>query len=876
MIPVLRRSLTARLTAAFLGLSIGTVALATFVSYRVAEGTLRERLLDHLATLADEDAAGLTTWYHRQRAAIELMARWESTRAAVQSPGGNILGRRGIVLVDPSIIAATEVVLLTVPGGRVIRSSHPERLDTYAVDQLYYQQGRDSTFTQTVYPSGTDGRPMMSVATPVRAPDGTTIAVLAAHLDLTQMERVLRRREGEVPIDAFLVNRFAEFVSSARFGRAQDRRGVHSHAIDAARGGDNDAGLYRDHEGRPVAGAWRWLPELELALVLEAPQQAAFAPARKLLVDALFIGVLAAGLLTFGVVAISHRFTRPVLAVANAAERVAAGDFSSTAPVAGPDEVGQLARAFNTMTGRLRAVYGELEEQVSATTGALVEAQASRSLLQDVVNNATTIILVVGLDGRVQLANTRFTSVAGIPPGNAVGLPVSAILPATLMPLLERARNEHTVVEHEVEIGPQDEAHTWQAVAFPLRLADGTPYATGLIAADLTERARAEEERRARDATVQQTQRLESLGVMAGGIAHDFNNLLGAIRGNVELAQGAVHDPAEVRDALDQIAAASRRASELTRQMLAYSGRASLKREVLDARTVFDDIVPLVRAAQPKKVDIVVTPMPAPLVMEIDPAQLSQVVLNLLTNAAEAIGDAAGTVTLSASREASAPDPGEDGDVPVPDAWIRIRVEDTGVGIPEQVQERIFDPFFSTKSSGRGLGLSAVRGIIRTAGGILHVRSVPDVGTRFDAWLPASTTEAPAEIAVMATDAVLRTGTVLVVDDEPALRSVARRTLEKDGLCVLEAADGAEGLERFRSHESHVSLVMLDLTMPGMGGGEVLTEIRRTHPRLPVIIASGYDRADEMGSMAQDGSTRFLQKPFGINALRAVVGEMLG
>ena len=852
----LRRSLALRLSAAFLTLSVGTVLLATFVSFRDAEQTLQQRLIERLATSAAEDAAELAAWHYRQRAAIEVMAGMSSTRAAWLRPVGDSAGNRSLMLVDQTLLAATSITLLTVPGGRVIRASDPALLDTYEVDQLYYAEGRERTFTQPVYPSGVTGRPTMTVATPVRGADGSARAVLAAHLDLTQMQRVLEKPNGEVPIDAYVVNRFAEFVSADRFGSAEHLRGVHSLAIDRALAGDTGAGVYTDFRGRPVFGAWRWLPELELALVLESPQQEAFAPARRLLRNALLTGLLAATLLTFGVIAISRRALRPVIAVTAAAEAVARGDFSATAPVEGVDEVGRLATVFNEMTRRL---------------------QANRALLQEVVDNSTTIVVVVDLEHRILLANRRYEWVVDREPGSLVGTALADALPhaaaAALGEVLAKSGRDVTHAECEVTLGTAEDPHTWQAVAFPLRTADAAPYAFGLVATDLTERARAEEERRHRDASVQQAQKLESLGIMAGGIAHDFNNILGAVLGNVDLARTALDDPDEVRIALEQIAAATRRAAELTRQMLAYAGRASLRSEATDLRPVLHDMVALVRAAHSKKITFDIAPMETPLWVGIDPAQLSQVALNLLTNAAEAIGERQGLIMLRAAPGAppATAEPREH-----PDAgWVHLRVTDTGSGISDEVRRRIFDPFFSTKAAGRGLGLSAVIGIIRSTGGVLELESEPGLQTTFDVYFPA--VAAPAAPVHAAVDAATsgRRGTILVVDDEPALRRICRRTLEPAGFQVIEAEDGIACLDVCRARGAEIDLIVLDLTMPRMGGVEVMAILRAERPGLRVVVASGYDRADRRGDLPSDDNVRFLQKPFDTATLLGAVTSLL-
>jgi CheY-like chemotaxis protein len=279
-----------------------------------------------------------------------------------------------------------------------------------------------------------------------------------------------------------------------------------------------------------------------------------------------------------------------------------------------------------------------------------------------------------------------------------------------------------------------------------------------------------------------------------------------------------------------------------------------------------------VRAAQSKKVQIEVEAMPEPLWVELDPAQLSQVLLNLLTNAAEAIGDAPGRVMVRAWA-GLAPVEVADGAPAAP--WALVSVEDTGPGIPEAMQARIFDPFFSTKASGRGLGLSAVRGIVQSLGGTLQLTSPAGGGARFLIGLPAATSPEAVRTEASPVPSPAH-GTVLVIDDEPSMRLVARRVIERSGLQVLEARDGAEGVAVFDAHVDELSLILLDLTMPKLNGAEVLAHIRRVRATLPVIVASGYDASDATNEWPADPHTQFLQKPFGVQALRDLLLETLG
>lgn len=877
------RSLSTRLATAVVALGSAIVLVGSYLSYRSAASALQERLLMQLETNVDDGATHLRQWLLRQRDAVIVQAQAYGHIPLPLRPDSVPLEA-----LPRDMLATEELQLIAVPGGQILRSSQRASLGTYVVDELFYREGRRAPYIQNIYYNGATGRPRLTIAAPVPHPGDTLPrAIIAAHLDLTQMEAAIGRpfvkpasTVAGLPVEAYLVNADADFVSAARFGRLGIRRGVRSVAIDRARGGGRGTARYLNYAAQPVIGSWRWIPELEVGLIVEAPEQAAFAPAKRLLFNTLLLGLGATLLLAFGVIVITRRFTNPVMLVADAASRVADGDFTVTAPDRTNDEAGRLGRAFNVMTARLQSVYASLEAQVAATQAALDEAHSSRELLQDVLDNTATLVLVVDLDARVRLANARAAQLSGVREQDAIGRSLFDLYGAAayrLEGVLSRARERQLVVEQEVELTTPGGTHGWQVVVFPLTRDDGSTYAYGLIATDLTERARAEAERRARDASVQQAQKLESLGVMAGGIAHDFNNILGAIIGNAELARESLNAPApDVRDAaeaLDRITTAGRRAAELTRQMLAYAGRASLRRDTVDLRQVIGDILPIVRASQSKKVRFVVTDMPDPLWVQCDPAQLSQVILNLLTNAAEAIDDDTGEVTVSAGL--GTPPHDELAVESREGRWLQLTVRDTGPGIPEEMRTRIFDPFFSTKESGRGLGLSAVRGIVRSLGGALELSSPPTGGARFDIFLRADTPvvhDAPREVPAPKRLA----GTLLVVDDEPLVRQLVVRVAQRMGLSVFEAGDGMRALQLFQQHAAEISAVLLDLTMPDMNGAEVLAHIRQTHPQLPVVVVSGYDADDALASIGNDDAVTFLQKPFTPDALRGRIEDAVG
>jgi PAS domain S-box-containing protein len=370
------------------------------------------------------------------------------------------------------------------------------------------------------------------------------------------------------------------------------------------------------------------------------------------------------------------------------------------------------------------------------------------------------------------------------------------------------------------------------------------------------------------DAAVRQAQRLESLGVLAGGIAHDFNNLLVGILGNATLARGDAGANSDLARCLADIETAAVRAAELTQQLLAYAGKGRFVLARSSVNELVHGIARLVSATISKQITMRYELASEALSIEGDATQLRQVIMNLLTNAADAIGPRAGLVTLrtrGCSLEAEALSRLTLGEGLSPGAYLAIEVIDTGSGMSEATRARIFDPFFTTKFTGRGLGLAAVLGILRAHRGAIDVESVEGEGTTFRVFLPrvapsdaAVGTAPPAEAAPDRVPA----RTILVVDDEEVVRRVMRRVLTRRGVEVLEAADGASAIETFRAHRQDIAVVVLDYTMPGMSGAETFEKLRAIEPDVRVVLASGYTEEDATRLFGSGGIRGFVMKPF--------------
>ncbi|MBO9313046.1 MAG: response regulator [Chloroflexus sp.] len=380
------------------------------------------------------------------------------------------------------------------------------------------------------------------------------------------------------------------------------------------------------------------------------------------------------------------------------------------------------------------------------------------------------------------------------------------------------------------------------------------------------ERFYAEQERRRIESQMLQTQKLESLGLLAGGIAHDFNNLLTGIIGHTSLALLDLPPNHQLQPHLTAIDQAAQRAAELCNQLLVYAGRGQRSLEMVDLSTLVREMSDILRLPTNRSSQVTVhyeldSNLP-PVVVEA--SQIRQIVLNLLTNAIEAIGERVGTVTLRTSVVTlTATDLRRLNLMPTipPGEYVTLTVSDTGIGMDEATQRRIFDPFFSTKPKGHGLGLAAVQGIVRRHQGAIQVNSAPGLGSTFTVYLPA-TRKAISPAAKPQSMPIILRGTALIVDDEAAIRTTLNRILERAGMVTIEAANGHGALTLLTETALGIDIVLVDLAMPGMNGLELLAAIRQRYPKLPVLLMSGNPGQVTDDSLPLDQYTDFIPKPY--------------
>jgi len=509
---------------------------------------------------------------------------------------------------------------------------------------------------------------------------------------------------------------------------------------------------------------------------------------------------------------------------------------------------------------RLLAENQDLATMVQARTQELHESEAR---LQGFIHHAPAAIAFKDPDGRFLLVNPRMETLLGRPQAEILGHTIPQLFPDPLGTALHRAEQDlagsGSALEQEEQWTHADgQVHDYLSQKFSLLDGTGRCWGLGVLSTDITDHKGAA-------SALLQSQKLESMGLLAGGIAHDFNNLLGAILGNLGLAQMELSPMAPARQRLETIEALVVRAADLARQMLAYSGRGKFQLKTVNLNDLVQEMTHLLGISISKKAVIRYALEPDLPSIEADPAQLQQVVMNLVINASDAIVERSGTITINTrpvqlDEERIARDfPGQN---VAPGPFVCLEVADSGCGMAPEILNRIFDPFFTTKFTGRGLGLAAIQGIVRGHHGGIQVQSEPGRGTTFKLVFPATSLAAEAQRPREAPGSYRGTGTVLVVDDEESIRAMAAGILGHIGFSVLQAEDGLEALKQLRLHEPEITLVVMDLTMPHLDGEETYRAMRQEGFTVPVILSSGFNEMEAVNRFMGKGLAGFLQKPY--------------
>lgn len=539
---------------------------------------------------------------------------------------------------------------------------------------------------------------------------------------------------------------------------------------------------------------------------------------------------------------------------------------------------------------QVAARTGELEKEARERRRALQTLAEQEALYRDLVESTENVVAVVGPEMRVQFMNQQGMRVFGLSPASMEGMHIRELT----HPEDWEATNDNIAAclqtrQHNGELENRVGHHTgtYKRMHWQMHYhydTDGNFRSMNCVGRDITQQRKDEEEHRKLEDRMRQAQHLESLGVLAGGIAHDFNNLLMSILGNAELIQQDIPRESLAQESLDDIQSASRRAAHLCQQMLAYSGKGRFQvREVHISHSI-EEMYSMLEATVKNKGALTLDLQEDLSPVALDVHQFSQSILNLVTNAVEALEDKTGHITVrtrslkcrqSGFRE-FLPD-----SAPPDGTYVMVEVEDDGAGMDRETRKRMFEPFFSTKFTGRGLGLAAVLGILRGHGGGVRVETAPGKGTRVGLfWRPSNKPVQarpglrPEEGRAVQEDWA-PSGHVLVADDEPDMQNLCRKILEKMGFTVDVCGDGAQALQAVREKGARYECVLLDLTMPRMDGAECLEAIRQIYPDLPVVLSSGYSVEVLHEKYKALHPSEFLQKPYTSGMLKRVLRYVL-
>jgi PAS domain S-box-containing protein len=441
---------------------------------------------------------------------------------------------------------------------------------------------------------------------------------------------------------------------------------------------------------------------------------------------------------------------------------------------------------------------------------------------------------------------------------------------------LHRASLETPLMgQHELRLRRSDGQYRWMLMTASPRFvhAQFTGYLGTIV--DITDLKRTQGELLA-------AQKLESLGVLAGGIGHDFNNMLGAILAQSELVSADISDDSPAREDIEEIRRIALRGSDTVRQLMAYAGQENPEFRSVDLAALIREMLQLLKLSVSKHARLNVDfPGDLPAVRA-NAAEIGQVVMNLIMNGPEAIGEQDGVIRVRARRVAIGPQSPGANAVNLPEGeYVRLEISDTGCGIPEEIRLRIFDPFFTTKFTGRGLGLAVVQGIVRRHRGTIHAVSSPGVGTVFEVYLPAvgelvRGDDIAQKPASNWSESAGSSRAVFVIEDEEPLRNAVCTMLRKKNFSVLEAGDGTAGVEIFRVRHADIGVVLLDLTMPGMPGREVLGELKRIRPDVKIVVTTAYSQDAAAASLNSEQAWAFMRKPYKVADLIQLLHKGLG
>ena len=895
---LLRLSISAKITAAFVLIVAALVSGMAANAYGRSRDALENATFSQLVSTAAEKEAALNAWVDERGidlASVAASPRMLELASGLTGPGAAAATSSILAEMRARMSANSSLLTMSIldpDTGEVIVSTDATEVGKSRENLPYFLNGRIQPYVQAAYfPMGAE-KPMMAGSAPLRAADGRLLGVLAASLDVGRVDAIVGRRSGmQTTDDAYLVNRSSLLVTQPRLtpDAAVLKYGIQSVAVSRVLTGSNGIVAAADYRGVPVLDAYRWLPSLQLGLVVKIDQAEAYAPARALRSTfgvAAVVALVAAALLAFWLVRL---ITVPVRRLVRVASDIGAGDLDAHLDTRlsnrSGDEMGQLAQAFSSMAANLKTTVvsrDRLALEVAERVRAQASLQTSERRYQTLVDLSPDAVLV-NADGRIVFANSAALRLFGAAsPQELVGTPIAERVHPDYRALVARRRAKALAgFETEpaelrflrVDGSPVDVEVAAARVEFDGRVA------SQVILRDITERKQAEQALKKSEEQLRQSQKMEAVGQLAGGIAHDFNNLLTAILGYSQMIlSGTSPALAEVRDDVEEIKRAAERAGALTRQILAFSRRQVLRPEAVSLNDVIGGMESLLARTLGEDIFLAFTRCSDLGLAEIDRHQFEQVLMNLSVNARDAM-PSGGRLTLETANIELDEEYCRAHPEVSPGSYVSLSVVDTGVGMDSETMTRAFEPFFTTKGvgAGTGLGLAVIHGIVAQSHGSIVVFSELGKGTTFKIHLPRVGQPDVAEPGILPHRASARgTETLMVVEDEAGLRGLVERILRGAGYTAIVFGSPDEALEALDEAERVVDLLITDVVLPGaLQGPELARAALLKRPGLRILFMSGYTRdALVIAGRLEDGVT-LLEKPFSPEGMETMVRAVL-
>ncbi|MBI5374069.1 MAG: PAS domain-containing protein [Candidatus Schekmanbacteria bacterium] len=623
----------------------------------------------------------------------------------------------------------------------------------------------------------------------------------------------------------------------------------------------NYVGEFTGINGKKFLCASSFVAETEGLIVVSVVKDEALRPLRELFLKVFPLTTATGIMVILLTLVLAKNISTPIIDMVNTTERITNGNWNEMVTV--KEKNGEIVRLANSVNMMIKTLHNSFQN--------LAE---SEERLQSIINNSPAIIFVKDINGHYIMINRQFEDFFHLDNKNIKGKTDYDFFPKDTADKLKE--NDRTVIETGVplemeETVPQDDIiHTYISVKFPLLDTSGNTYAVCGISTDITERKKLEEQLR-------QTQKMESIGLLAGGVAHDFNNILTGMTGYADLLSRQIPEVPKAQRYLEEIKKSITRATGLTRQLLAFSRKQTLQPTIVNINSLIDNTSKMLQRLIGEDIDLKFIPTPDLGNARADIGQMEQVLMNLAVNARDAMPNGGKltieTANVNIDKEYVNSHPGAKSG-----PHIMMALSDTGCGMDEQTQKRIFEPFFTTKESGKGtgLGLATVYGIVKQHGGSIYVYSEKNKGTTFKIYIPR-VEEAVKETKTKNDEMELPRGneTILVAEDDDAVRNLVKMILSELGYNVLCASDPSEAENIFKENKDQIKLLLTDMIMPGCNGEELYEKLKAQKPSLKKILMSGYTDKGIIRNGIIKGNIPFIQKPFTTASLALKVRAIL-